>query len=530
MKLYKNKKYIFSNNLEIIYYNCGGLKILSSIKIIMTEISPEIIDIGRLSNESVININRSNSSNDLASKPSVNFGGGIELLMNEKKRGDSRANSPSADINLGDLNKLENELNDLTDDINSKQSKSGLFKSILTGGNGVGNSNSGRPDDLESVTNEIPLRVNFEDDLGKATSQAGVDSKTWDGFGKFNNIPINPDKPMAAEPKLTKEEMLKEKFNYLRKLEALEKKGVILTKKYSMESSLDEMMGEYEMIMAEKEKLNSVKFQGRMLMAAITGLEFLNNRFDPFDIKLDGWSENFNENIDDYDDIFSELHEKYKSKATMAPELKLLFQLGGGAIMTHMTNTMFKSAMPGMDDIMRQNPELMKQFTQAAVNTMGEQNPGFGGFMNNVMGPSHADPPPNANLGPPPPPVETQTHRSKRVTAPTNRPDMSAARNQEGVSVMNQFQSATDDAPKVIRTPISAPRPEMNGPSDISDILSGLKTKKLDVNNDESTPQIGDLKESSTISIQDLKELTNAKMPRSNRKQKSDKNTISLDI
>ena len=492
----------------------------------MTEISPEIIDIGNLSNESVININRSNSSNDLGSKHSVNFGGGIELLMNDKKRGDSRANSPSADIDLGDLNKLENELNDLSEDINTKQSKSGLFKSIFTSGN----SGDNRLDDIESVTNDIPLKVNFEDNLGKATASSGSESKTWDGFGKFNNIPINPDKPMAAEPKLTKEEMLKEKFNYLRKLEALEKKGAILTKKYSMESSLDEMMGEYEMLMDEREKTNSVKFQGRMLMAAITGLEFLNNKFDPFDVKLDGWSENFNENIDDYDEIFGELHEKYKSKATMAPELKLLFQLGGSAIMTHMTNTMFKSTMPGMDDIMRQNPELMKQFTQAAVNTMGEQNPGFGGFMNNVMGPSHADPPPNANLGPPPPPVETQTQRSKRVTAPTNRPDMNAARNNEGVSVINQFQSASQDTPKIIKTPASAPRPEMNGPSDISDILSGLKTKKVHVNNNDSASQMGDLKESSTISIQDLKELTNAKMPRSNRKQKSDKNTISLDI
>ena len=57
----------------------------------------------------------------------------------------------------------------------------------------------------------------------------------------------------------------------------------------------------------------------------------------------------------------------------MAPELKLLFQLGGSAIMVHMTNTMFKSAMPGMDDIMRQNPELMQQFTQAAVSSMGEK-------------------------------------------------------------------------------------------------------------------------------------------------------------
>ena len=90
-----------------------------------------------------------------------------------------------------------------------------------------------------------------------------------------------------------------------------------------MESSLQEMQGEYETIMDEKEKSNSVKFQGNMLMACINGIEFLNGRFDPFDIKLDGWGEQLNENITDYDEIFGELHEKYKSKASMAPELKL---------------------------------------------------------------------------------------------------------------------------------------------------------------------------------------------------------------
>ena len=81
-------------------------------------------------------------------------------------------------------------------------------------------------------------------------------------------------------------------------------------------------------------------------MAVVTGLEFLNNKFDPFDVKLDGWAESVNENVDDYSDIFGELHEKYQSKAKMAPELKLLFQLGGSAIMLHMTNTMFKSSLP----------------------------------------------------------------------------------------------------------------------------------------------------------------------------------------
>jgi hypothetical protein len=86
---------------------------------------------------------------------------------------------------------------------------------------------------------------------------------------------------------MSKEEMLREKFKILRKLEALEKKGVELTKKYSMESPLTEMQGEYETIMDEKSRQNSVKFQGNMLMAAINGIEFLNGRFDPFDIKLD---------------------------------------------------------------------------------------------------------------------------------------------------------------------------------------------------------------------------------------------------
>ena len=124
------------------------------------------------------------------------------------------------------------------------------------------------------------------------------------------------------------------------------------------------------MIIAEKEKSNSVKFQGKMLMACITGLEFLNNKFDPFDLKLDGWGEQVNENINDYDEIFGELQGKYHSKAKMAPELKLMFQLAGSAIMLHMTNSMFKSSMPNMDDYMRQHPEVMKQFTKAAVSSM----------------------------------------------------------------------------------------------------------------------------------------------------------------
>jgi hypothetical protein len=34
---------------------------------------------------------------------------------------------------------------------------------------------------------------------------------------------------------------------------------------------------------------------------------------------------------------------------------------------------MFKTSIPGMDDIMKQNPDLMKQFAKAAVNSIGQE-------------------------------------------------------------------------------------------------------------------------------------------------------------
>ena len=50
---------------------------------------------------------------------------------------------------------------------------------------------------------------------------------------------------------------------------------------------------------------------------------------------------------------------------------------------------MFKSSIPGMDDILKQNPELMKQFAAAAVGSMNEQGgppPGMAGMMSGLSG------------------------------------------------------------------------------------------------------------------------------------------------
>ena len=74
----------------------------------------------------------------------------------------------------------------------------------------------------------------------------------------------------------------------------------------------------------------------------------------------------------------------------------------------------------------------------------------------------------------------------------------------------------------------------MKGPSDISDILSGLKTKTINIQEAQKGNDMNDIgsSSSSTISISDLKELqSEGNVPkRSKRRPKSDKNTVSLDI
>ena len=459
----------------------------------------------------------SRSSNGFSK--SSNFGGGLELLMNDKIK---ETNKLSSDIDLEDLNNLENELNDLVDDApNGYKPKSDFFN---------------KPS-VSFEDSNIKLNLGNDNTLGQSTAQTENDKKSWDGYGKFNNIPLNPDSTIPMEPKMSKDEQLREKFKYLRKLEGLEKKGVELSKKYSMESSLHEMIGEYETIMEEKSKQNSVKFQGNMLMAVINGMEFLNGKFDPFDIKLDGWSEQIQENINDYDDIFGELHEKYKSKASMAPELKLLFQLGGSAMMVHMTNTMFKSAMPGMDDILRQNPDLMRSFQTAAVNSMAGSNPGFSGFMGGIMNP---EPQVSRGTGPPPP-MATQGPNS--IPPPqarpgnnnyANRPDLNLSRSNytdDGISLRENYERP-DFQDRTSKRPPSQGRPEMKGPTDISDILSGLKTKTINIQEPITMQSSNNTNDNSTISISDLKDLqSEGNMPkRSGRRKKSASNTVSLDI
>jgi hypothetical protein len=162
-----------------------------------------------------------------------------------------------------------------------------------------------------------------------------------------------------------------EKADLLNKITRLEKKGIRSIERLNMHSSIHDIRGEVKRMSYSIEVDQSVKMQRRMLIACVTGIEFLNKRYNPLDIHLDGWSESVMDGVDDYDDVFEELYVKYRGKAKMAPELKLMMMLGGSATMFHLTHSMFKSAMPQMNDVIKQNPDLIKNMMSAVANTAG---------------------------------------------------------------------------------------------------------------------------------------------------------------
>lgn len=457
--------------------------------------------------------------------PSVNFGSGIELLMNDKKR----SGSNSVNIDLGELDNLEKEMNDLSNRVSSStSSSSGGFMSGISNLFGMGSK------DTPAVTPAA------ESNLGQATKENYGNTKTWDGFSKYNDIPSHDDRGSSASSRMTDREKNKKKRMMIKKLEEWYEKGTIKNmSRFNNDSPYEDVEDEYETALEDKRRKDSVKLQGWWFMTFVNTIEYGNSALgNPFDLNLDGWGEQVSENIDDYEEIFGELYEKYKG-GKMAPELALLLRLGFSAAVVNITNKALSSATPGFNDVIRQSPELMKKFTEATVSAMGQQSPGFAAASNMVRAPS-------MSFGPPPAPIETKTQAPpprptmQFTEGPGNRQDINAARGtmfrEQGVDMNAGFSDV--NASSRIQPPM---RPEMKGPrTDIDSIISGLKTKTVNIHESQapppaaaqsSTPSFA-AEDDSMISISSLKDMQNASMPkRTNRRQnRSNKNTISLDI
>lgn len=370
-------------------------------------------------NDDLIELNKDSFKNNsfnfkIPKNNGMNKGGFVdEGLFNKKKISDdvisissrsSRASSSAGNSNYDKAKYMKNMKNiyknkKLNRD-NDMDSTSGSDASSVSSGSDVDGSSSG----------SRGRRGRNSDDTSESgesgTSQSGSDSSGGESR-------VAEKKHMSAKDIVRNE--INEKREIIYQLERLESKGFKLPFKFNMNSDLEEMRSEYNRIIREKELDGSVRFQQKMLMAFVSGSEYMNTRYDPFSIKLDGWSEQVNENINDYDDIFEELHYKYKSsEKKMAPELRLFMSLSGSAFMFHLTSRMFKEQpMPDVENVLKSDPELMKQFQNAAAkqymmgggggapniaapkpqqSSMGGDSMGLFGMVSNLFGSLNSDP------------------------------------------------------------------------------------------------------------------------------------------
>jgi hypothetical protein len=308
-------------------------------------------------------------------------------------------------------------------------------------------------DPLEPISLDIPASSSPKGgsslfpDISVSRDQGGPDlffnSQTASG----------PSIPLMAANRMSPEEERKKKTELLNRLNRLEGKGYSLTKRFTMDNTLDEIQQEHDRLVDAKNLEASLRFQRQCLMGVVTGAEFLNSKFNPFDWELDGWSESVHENIEDFDEVFEELYDKYKGRGNMPPEAKLLMSLVGSGFMFHMSNSFFRSKMSNMtpDDIFRNNPQLARQFAAAAAQQAG---PGFGNFMGAAMGVPQQMPMPMAGQ----PQMPMNGSSAGPFYQASNGLSNSPPIPQAPPSMMSQ-------------PPQSGPRREMRGPSGVDDIL-----------------------------------------------------------
>ena len=141
-----------------------------------------------------------------------------------------------------------------------------------------------------------------------------------------------------------KTEILREKQGYLFELNKMEKQGVKLTRRYTMEDELEDVQFEFDRLRSNLDTINAVHFMRDGLKMGLQGLEIANNKFGPI-LELsnpdgESWAEEVSGDMQRYEHCLERLYKKHWRKGSMAPELELLMLLGGSMTMYHFQRKM----------------------------------------------------------------------------------------------------------------------------------------------------------------------------------------------
>lgn len=319
-------------------------------------------------------------------------------------------------------------------------------------------------------TSEAPKLVPSFADVGPG--------ETNDGFRNLNAEPLFGSS--RSQPRMSEEHTMKEKYEILRKFERLQKLGVPMRKRFTMDSPLEEMKMELEFIRREKAMDQTIKQFCDWYVTGMSAMEWSSKNvplMQAFGLKLDGLSESAQMNVGDMEEDFEELYELYGDKLKMHPLVRIPIRTCMMVYMVHLTNQMAaKSPIPNMDQILRSNPDIARQLSMAA---MQQQTQGM-----------KAAPPPPPSMpayvprapAPPPPPPASNPLAGLSSFMSSMIPPAPPQNSLPKVKVPGTKAPATprpNPQPDIAR----APTKEMSGPVNIDDLLksvnSNLETKSV---------------------------------------------------
>lgn len=227
---------------------------------------------------------------------------------------------------LMNTDKIKNEDNELLDDIDD------LMKDdIMNNYNKDDNNNDDVNNDNDDINDINDINDDVEENKDQQSDPSEINPNDFKEIldnGEFDNL--SPQQQRII------------KYDLLMKLADLVKtNGIQITTDYNMNSNYYDIKREYDYHVRVRGKKRTISTIYSGIICAAKGLEFLNNKFDPFGLNINGFTLNLESSREELLDVLMELYDKYLSTQgkEISPEMQLVFIFIKALVMTMVTNT-----------------------------------------------------------------------------------------------------------------------------------------------------------------------------------------------
>ena len=119
--------------------------------------------------------------------------------------------------------------------------------------------------------------------------------------------------------KAMQEEIMKEKRELIYELWKMDRDGLPVSKRFTMEDSIDELRFEYHKLNQECDVNEKVRIGWSMFSCFNSVIEILNEKLDPFNFSIDGWGDQLDKEKEQYEPHFRKLYRMMSCKFQIKP-------------------------------------------------------------------------------------------------------------------------------------------------------------------------------------------------------------------